>query len=448
MTDQAAGGKRRTVRRAPQTAEEGTYRPSYIPARVPSRSPYPSRPGGEPHYSEEEGLEVSTEVAGRKDEAERGEEGVEDRSEERSVESEPEEETTASMSSEVDKLLRYMAEKEERDRASRAEADKARRLEMLEIMGRLKKSEGERRREDEARRRERDEDNRVRRLAEEAEQRDKRELQAEKLKILGSYKEGTEMLGYLSKFERIMSECKIGESQWAEKLFPRLPERLCNRIAGVRDEGGSYADVKGVLLRAIGETSLTYGHQLFELTGESLKAKGASEIMEVVERICSGVLQGCSSRDDCVAALAAALTRRVIPPGGKVFLEGKKLSKLEDIRDAWETWMSGRMKGNIYKVLGSSTESSVRNFRESGLRSQVGPGAERVSLVPVCFSCGEKGHKAPDCRKKLGGLNGVSRPATCFTCGKQGHRSPDCPSKKVGTSVKKERESFESSRGG
>ncbi len=438
MTDQAAGGKRRTVRRAPQAVSEGAYRPSHVPARVTARSPYPSRPRGEPHYREEEGSEVSAVVERREEEEEGGEERVGDRSEDQTIESEPEGEATTGMESEVDKLLRYMAEKEERDRASRAEADKARRLEMLEIVGRLKESEEERRREDEARRRERDEDSRVRRLGEEAEQRDKRELQAEKLKILGSYKEGTEMLGYLSKFERIMSECKIKESQWAERLFPRLPERLCNRIAGVRDDGGSYEVVKGVLLKAIGETSLTYGHQLFELTGESLKMKGASEIMEVVERICRGVLQGCSSREDCVAALAAALTRRVIPPGGKVFLEGKKLTKLEDIRDAWETWMSGRMKGNFYKVLGSSTEGGFKSFRESGSRSQVSTGSERVSLVPVCFNCGEKGHKAPDCKKKVGGLNGVSRPVTCFACGKQGHRSPDCPSRKIGTSVKKE----------
>ncbi len=352
MTGQAAGGKGRKVRRLPTAVSEEAYRPSHTPHRVPSRSPYPVRSREEPHYCEEESLEIS-ETVGRRDEAGDTEEAVRrsrDRAQE--SESEAEEEAGAAMESGVDKLIRYMTEKEERDSTIRAEAEKVRQRELIEMMVRIREGEDVRRREDEARRREREDDSRTRRLQEEAEQRERRDLQAEKLKVLGVYKEGTEMLGYLNKFERIMSECGIDKGMWAERLFPRLPERLCSRIAGVKDEGGSYAEVKGVLLKAVGETNLSYGHQLFELTGEALKTKSASEIMEVVEQTCRGVLQGCSTSEECVGALAAALTRQVIPPEGKVFLEGKKLSKLEDVRDAWETWMSRRMKGNFYKVLG------------------------------------------------------------------------------------------------
>ncbi len=160
--------------------------------------------------------------------------------------------------------------------------------------------------------------------------------------MLGTYKEGVELLGFLGKFERIMGECRIDNGEWAQRLFPHLPEQLCTRIAGVRDEGRDYDAVKRVLLKAVGETTLTYGHQLFELTGEYLKTKSAGEIVEVLERVCRGVLQGCTTLEECVVALATALTRHVIPPGGKVYLEGKKLAKMEDIRDVWETWMSGR----------------------------------------------------------------------------------------------------------
>ncbi len=211
----------------------------------------------------------------------------------------------------------------------------------------------------------------------------------------------------------------------------------------MRDDGADYDEVKRVLLKTVGETSLTYGHQLFELTGEALKTKSVSEVVEVIEKVCRGVLQGCSTLEECVGALAAALTRRVIPPGGKAFLEGKKLSKLEDIRDAWETWMSGRMKGNFYKVLGSSIDSGSKSFRDSGVRSQGSVSSDRGSFMPNCFNCGERGHRAFECRKGKSGGSSVNSRATggvvtCFTCNKQGHRSPDCPSKRVGSTVKKE----------
>ena len=42
-----------------------------------------------------------------------------------------------------------------------------------------------------------------------------------------------------------------------------------------------------------------------------------------------------------MVALATALTRKVIPPAGQVYLEGKKLSSMGEVRDCWETWMSG-----------------------------------------------------------------------------------------------------------
>ncbi len=95
---------------------------------------------------------------------------------------------------------------------------------MIELLQRMRDDEARRRSEDETRRRERDDENRIQRVREEAALRDKRELQVEKLKVLGSYKDGVELLGYLNKFERIMSECEIGRAYWAERLFPRLPE--------------------------------------------------------------------------------------------------------------------------------------------------------------------------------------------------------------------------------
>ncbi len=53
----------------------------------------------------------------------------------------------------------------------------------------------------------------------------------------------------------------------AERLFPRLTEKLCARLASVREERATYSVVKSALLKTMGETSLTYGTQLFDGRG-------------------------------------------------------------------------------------------------------------------------------------------------------------------------------------
>ncbi len=94
-----------------------------------------------------------------------------------------------------------------------------------------------RHKDEEANRRREEEEKREHRREEEEEFQERREIQQEKLKVLGTYKESVELMGYLEKFEIIMKECKISCADWAERLFPRLPERLCTRIASVRDNG-------------------------------------------------------------------------------------------------------------------------------------------------------------------------------------------------------------------
>ncbi len=83
---------------------------------------------------------------------------------------------------------------------------------------------------------------------------ERKELQTEKLKALGNYTENVELSGYLGKFERIMEDCRISRDTWLERLFPRLPERLCARVEST-GEGGDYGEVKRVLLKAMGETT-------------------------------------------------------------------------------------------------------------------------------------------------------------------------------------------------
>ncbi len=59
------------------------------------------------------------------------------------------------------------------------------------------------------------------------------------------------MTAYLGKFKMTMRECEIEEGAWPERLFPRLTEKLCARLASVREERATYGVVKSALLKTM-----------------------------------------------------------------------------------------------------------------------------------------------------------------------------------------------------
>ncbi len=390
--------RRRQTKNISTKPGDTSYRP-HSNTQPTERSPYPTRPVGG-RSAEEESVSES-------------EEGV--------VGIESGEMAKRTEESEFMQWVRVMAERDEARRAEVERVEEARKEEMMAMFSQLKEESALRMSEGEETRRRYQE---------------KKELQAEKLKALGNYTEKVELLGYLGKFERIMTDCGIRKDTWVERLFPRLPERLCARVESAR-EGDDYEEVKRVLLKAMGETTLTYGYRMFDLTGESLKAKTAGEIMEVIEKVSWGVIQGCESVKECAVAVATALTRNVIPPSGKVFLEGKKMERMEDLRDAWETWMAGRLRGNFYKPIGSSGGRSVSEFRRSSFGDDFSTKVRGGTGFITCFNCGERGHRSVECKKSSGNGSVGARPLTCFNCGKAGHRSVRCPNRKVGGVVKK-----------
>ncbi len=202
---------------------------------------------------------------------------------------------------------------------------------------------------------------------------EKRELRIELLKGLGSYKEGTQLVGYLTKFERIMVDCGIEEDSWLERLTAHLPDRLCARIAQARSDGGSYDEVKSESL-AVGENSVSYGFKLFEDKCETLKTLTAGQITEFIERLCRGVLQRGTSKEDCVVELALAYTRFVMPQDGRVFLRGRKIEKMKNLMVAWEEWLAGRQPGNFYHPRVSGYGSGSNSGRSGSYQRNVSQG--------------------------------------------------------------------------
>ncbi len=291
--------KKAATRRLPAVGTgDQPYHPSHR-STASGRSPYPTRPADvsytEQVLSEEEGEvgEVEEEVAvdqrkvvaGRKKMARRSEEvdlaslmkmmidrdeKWRERDEKRRQDSEDrkrEEEAAREKKREEDEAKRQ----KERDVDLRALEERLRREEEHRQKRRDEeyarcRDEDDRRRRDELQWRRDEEDRRKTRREEEDKAREKKELLQEKLKGLGVYKDGNDLGAYLEKFERIMREGELEDKFWAERPDPRLPERLCVRVAQLRDDGSVYAEVKGVLLKAAGETAITYGNHLFDAT--------------------------------------------------------------------------------------------------------------------------------------------------------------------------------------
>ncbi len=333
----------------------------------------------------------------------------------------------------------------------RAKEDEATRKREEEERARKRREEGEDRRlgEEAARRREEEERRRTSRL-EDDRVRERRELLQEKLKGLGVYKEGNELGAYLGKFERIMREGKVSENDWGERLYPRLPETLCMRVAQARDNEDEYGEIKRILLKAMGETAITYGNQLLEANGDLFKGMTTGGIADWLLRVTKGMCQGTKTIEECMLAIALAVLRRSLPPSGKAFLEMRKIGEWGELREALEDWMSGRQRGNFYRPLGSGPSEVNRGYRGTvdkeswygrGGKAQGTGSGDKVGNtygVVTCYSCGEKGHRASECRRDRQGSSYIARVPTCYNCGKVGHKSPECMVKKGMVTVKKE----------
>ncbi len=155
------------------------------------------------------------------------------------------------------------------------------------------------------------------RREEDDKKRDKREWLKERLEGLGIYKETSDLGWYIEKFERIMRYCEVEVEKWVKKLVTRLGERLHVRISSLMDEGAAYEVIREALMKAVGETPVTYGHRIFEMSGEVVKAMTGDEIVDLISRNCRGLFQGAKSVEDCVFALAMALPGRSFPAGAK-----------------------------------------------------------------------------------------------------------------------------------
>jgi len=317
-------------------------------------------------------------------------------------------------------------EKERQESEDRKEKEKKERRE-LEDRREKERRDYEEKREERERRWE------LEKIEEAKKQRDAAEKRKGKLKGLGSYKDGCDLSIYLKKFETTLELCDINKREWVDRLYDKLPEKLCVRMSKLMMEGAAYEEVKGVLLDFVGETSANFGLQLFSLSGEQLKGLGAEEILDKIDRIFHGLFQSCKTVEECLYPFSRAVLRNCLPVSGKEFLEGRDIANWEGLRSALKDWLILRSKGNFFIPMGrdSNMDKPYRPFYWEG----------EARGTFACFTCGKPGHKAADCcNKSQGSGNGdatktqyepsnANKGFKCYACGEEGHRSFNCPKK-------------------
>ncbi len=265
---------------------------------------------------------------------------------------------------------------------------------------------------------------------------EKRELKVDLLKGLGGYKEGAHLVGYLAKFERVMTDCDLPKESWPERLTAHMPERLSTRMAQLRSRGADYSEIKAELLLAVGENAQAYGYKLFDGDFEKIKGYSPSQLTDWVDRVCRGVFQGASSVEDCVVKLALAYTRHFLPHDGRAFLRGRVINSMRDLCVCVEEWMASRQEGNFYRPRVSGGGSGSSGISRGGFQRS---SQERNSVSSrssngfqfTCYKCNEKGHRSFECPKSgIGGRSSEPRKIVCYHCQKEGHIAPECPDKK------------------
>ncbi len=246
--------------------------------------------------------------------------------------------------------LRYMKEAEE----NRLRTEEKRNADVLELERQRMEVDRARIEADKARR----EEEKTKR-EEEMSERFRAEGLKERLRGIGSYKEGEDLAAYLGQIEFALKDSKVDKKEWCVKLLPRLTPKLAESVRPRMEAGASYDEIRGSLMGMVGATVAVYGHQLFAVNTESLRKLNSSQVIDHLTKIVQGLFQDVNTKDDAVYVMVKALLREHLPQNGRVFLESSTNNTMEELRNVLDAWMSTRAVGDMTRVPGSSSSSKV-----------------------------------------------------------------------------------------
>ena len=318
---------------------------------------------------------------------------------------------------------------------------------ILEFMEKKEISKEEKRLTEEQRRREEDqrkEELRERRYQEDADRREKRLLELldskekihykhqrrmlekkKNLKAIPTWKDSDKPADYFRRFEQVMLCNEEPKDQWARLLSINLSGKASTifntRIPTAQQD--DYDVVKTVLLDGFGDTVDLARKQWWIMRKET--EESFQDCMIRFEEKFKRGMEGCTSILDLVSILSMSKFLSILTPECRTYVLGRNpkdgitAAHLAEEFYRINPWRScsGHIARYERKDTDHSGSSSQRKDWGSN-RSEYAPSHGRQQQfernkprtdnhttdnpkVPTCYGCGEKGHKKPDCPKKI-----------------------------------------------
>ena len=230
-----------------------------------------------------------------------------------------------------------------------------------------------------------------------------------------TFREGEDIEEYLLTVEK-----RIKEEDWVAIVAFKLSGRLGSVWQDVSATVDEYKEVKDRVFRVCGHTPKLAAEIFFNFKSEQSRGLTADQLYYRGKQLFRRMVAPHRIEEEAEFTILRGWMSAVVPRGARVAL------------DAWTVTNSGELVDIIQDYLmmeGGRTEGQAAVFK----KSQENEGS-REKMV-TCFKCGKQGHKAFECGveetsfgSQAAGFSSNPK-ITFFSCGVDGHKSTQCPNK-------------------
>ena len=250
-----------------------------------------------------------------------------------------------------------------------------------------------------------------------------------KLVSIPKWTDGERPANYLWKFEQAMTCNKEPKIRWAE-LLPLYLTGNASTVYTSRvsaDVKNDYKAIKTILLDSFGDTVQQARKDWWTL--RKLQGESPEELVIRIEGKIKRGLDGCDSIMDATAMITLSRFLSILPSDVSTFVLGRNpKSAMEAAHMASEfqalhSWKAKPTYSSRYDrrdenpSYRSDRSEGRKDARSSALGTARGGGQNRQ----------QQGFSERNKTRTESNSNNSERPITCYGCGEKGHKRPDCP---------------------